>query len=490
MRKTVRILTVLVLMAALFQSLCMPAFAITESEVEAQVASSGKAAVTGNVLIWFLCAVAFLKVSQKIDSFMATLGVNVGRTGGSLLSEAMIAMRAITMVLGGKGGGVKASAGGGGGRSASAGMAGFFKGGLIGMTGRHITNSAVRTATAQTSAVHTAQERAENTVSFDQASSFDNASPFDQPSPASPGESPHAGIISTGAVTTTGFDSPLNSPSGKAEAVDAQSPPQAGVILTGSEPTASADGAVHLSESGGSTIESAPLEGGTPQEAGGTDVPGGPIVDAPPLDGSVSFINVDAAKAEESEQTTQGGNGQAQFSQAAPTNKITQTNQSFTREVSRPSLGGAIFHRSLVTGGSFANNVIGTVARGEVAGSITGDMAVQSMVSYMGYAGKGIVSGGAPSYSNVEIGGGRISGIETSPGASSGREFAMYHADRYTVPTGEYTKVTSADGALWYKQYAQDAVERKPYKAPDDTVAYHENIVKRLPDPPRRKDRL
>ena len=78
--------------------LCTPAFALEESEVEAAVAASSKEAVTGNVLIWFLCAVAFLKVSQKIDSFMATLGVNVGRTGSSMLAEAMIAMRAVTMV--------------------------------------------------------------------------------------------------------------------------------------------------------------------------------------------------------------------------------------------------------------------------------------------------------------------------------------------------------------------------------------------------------
>ena len=106
MKKTKRILTVLFLAALLVSVLCVPAFALTEAEVEAQVAASSKESVTGNVLIWFLCAVAFLKVSQKIDSFMATLGVDVGRTGGSMLAEAMIAMRAVTMVVGhGHGGG-------------------------------------------------------------------------------------------------------------------------------------------------------------------------------------------------------------------------------------------------------------------------------------------------------------------------------------------------------------------------------------------------
>lgn len=159
-QKIIRLLTLAALMAFM---LCTPAFALEESEVEAAVAASSKEAVTGDVLIWFLCAVAFLKVSQKIDSFMATLGVNVGRTGSSMLAEAMIAMRAVTMVVGGHRAGAGQSgpaAGGSSGKPGSSGMAGFFKGGLVGMAGRYITNSAVKTATSQTSAVHTAHKQA------------------------------------------------------------------------------------------------------------------------------------------------------------------------------------------------------------------------------------------------------------------------------------------------------------------------------------------
>lgn len=40
---------------------CQPAFAISESEVQAQVDAVGKEAVSGNVLIWFLCAIAFFE---------------------------------------------------------------------------------------------------------------------------------------------------------------------------------------------------------------------------------------------------------------------------------------------------------------------------------------------------------------------------------------------------------------------------------------------
>lgn len=66
-------------------TLAVPAFALEESDVEAAVSSSSREAVTGNVLVWFLCAVGFLKVSQKIDSFMASIGVNVGHIdAGSL----------------------------------------------------------------------------------------------------------------------------------------------------------------------------------------------------------------------------------------------------------------------------------------------------------------------------------------------------------------------------------------------------------------------
>ena len=124
-----------------------PAFAITEAEVEAKVASEGKDAVTGSVLIWFLCAVGFLKVSQKIDSFMASLGVNVGHTGGSMLAEAMIATRGIASVAGAAGhaiGGIGHRSSGsssGGGSAPSPNV--FFKGGLAVMVSIKVTNDAV-----------------------------------------------------------------------------------------------------------------------------------------------------------------------------------------------------------------------------------------------------------------------------------------------------------------------------------------------------------
>lgn len=95
----------------------------------------------------------------------------------------------------------------------------------------------------------------------------------------------------------------------------------------------------------------------------------------------------------------------------------------------------------------------------------------------------------AATYSNMEIGGGRMTGVEKSDAGS--REFALYSADQYAAPThGSFETVQSVDGAAWYKQYAQDTVEKTPYDAGNGKVAYNESIVQKLPPAPQRKDRM
>ena len=294
-------LAVMLVMVCMFS---VPAFAMTESEVQAQVDAHGKEAVTGNVFIWFLCAIAFLKVSQKIDSFMSSLGINVGHTGGSMLGEAMIAARGIASARNFAGGG---GHGGNGGGSSGGGTA-FMRGGLAGVVSRSFTNSAVKKATG--------------------------------------------------------------------------------------------------SSSGG--------------------------------------------------------------------------------------LGGKMYDASVSKGGGFANSVIGKVATGNISstGSMTGKGAEDALMSYMGYTALEKGAADIPSYSNVEIGGGRIMATETSAEHPEGIAVGMYHTDQYMAPSGDYSTVTAVDGTTWYKQYAADTVQRTPYKAPDNTIAYKESIVKKLPDPPRRKDRV
>lgn len=378
-----------------------PAFAITEAEVEAQVNASGKDAVTGSVLIWFLCAVGFLKVSQKIDSFMASLGVNVGHTGGSMLAEAMIATRGVATVAGAAGhaiGGIGRRSSGGsspvgatGGSSGAASATSFFKGGLAGMISRKVTNDAVKTATSRTTAVNSVKSAATKKAA-------------------------HTAVHQNSAANNRT--------------------------------------ATHTGSTTHSTI---------------------------------------AAQANTVKQTAKEAHTKTASQSTNTTSKKFSHSVSQPRTPSpRPSLGGAIFAKSLATGGHFANDVIGTVARGEIrsTGSMSGEMASQALMSYMGFSALGEGAKDIPSFTDVEIGGGRITGIETAPGSSEGIAFGMYHADQYAAPQGEYTTVHSADGTKWYKQYAQDAVERKPYIAPDESVAYHESIVKKLPDPPKRKDRM
>lgn len=436
--------------------LCTPAFALEESEVEAAVAASSKEAVTGNVLIWFLCAVAFLKVSQKIDSFMATLGVNVGRTGSSMLAEAMIAARGVTTVAGvaghtlGRGRSTAGSTGASGAAGSSGASGGFFKGGLIGMAGRKITNSAVKTATTQTSAVHTAHKQAgitaytahtSNTVQSGGITNTDSRSQTDH-------ETQQNGIIITGQDTP-----PVQADSGLAPDSGIQPHPATPQTDGQSDSVVQQDGVIQTGGEHTSYSSNEKVHSDTVRQSGGSER---------------HAVN----------QTRSVENVQRSTHSVFP--------------VRMPTLGGKIFSNSLQSGGQFANDVIGMVARGDVrsTGSITGDLAAQSLQSYMGHTAIGSGDTEKVSYSQVEIGGGRITGREVTPEYPQGIEFAMYHAGQYARPEGSYQKVFSADGAAWYKQQAVDSVAKTPYKAPDGEIAYNQEIVKRLPTPPKRKDRM
>ena len=129
-----------------------------------------------------------------------------------------------------------------------------------------------------------------------------------------------------------------------------------------------------------------------------------------------------------------------------------------------------------------------SVAKGNISqsGTITGDIASDALVSYMGYTGKEDI----PKFEHVEIGGGRITGTEISSENPNGVQFAMYHMDQYMEPKDEYSVVKAADGSQWYMQYAVDSVKKEPYMEKNGTIGYNEQIVKKLPDMPKRKDRV
>lgn len=342
MKKLKRLLAAAFLTVALSFAVCQPALAISEADVQAKVETSGKESVTGNVLIWFLCAIAFLKVSQKVDSFMSGLGINVGHTGGNMIAELMVAARGLGTarnVAGGRFGFGGVSGGGTGSPGRNGGMrspgspgstGGFLSGGLAGVASRQVKNGAAAAVTA-------------------------------------------------------------------------------------------------ASASAGNSGGAAPGKG-----KGG--MPGG-------IPGMV---------------------------------------------------GGQIYKSSVAKGGSFANDIIGRVATGSIAvdGTIDGTQAAEALQSYMGYTALGAGAANVPAFTDVEIGGGRITGTETSAKHPDGIAFGMYNAAQYTAPEGAYDTVHTADGAAWYRQYAVDAVEKSPYMAADGSIAYNESIVKKLPPVPRRKDRI
>ena len=354
------------LVLLLAMALMTPAFAITEAEVEAQVSATSRETVTGNVLIWFLCAIGFLKVSQKIDSFMASLGVNVGQTGSSMLAEVIIATRGVAAIASSYGGGVRHAGGGssGGAPSGPSGpFGGFLKGGLAGVVSRKVTSDAVRTATTATSTVNTVKSTAAEAAAQSRTIREQNAD------------------------------------------------------------------AVHQTDT----------QIGTHQET-----------------------------------TTAAAH-------SASTEMLTQTAQQSEMSAAQ------IFQQSEHTARQTTTH---TPAQASPTNTTDQQTHTQSIRSYLGYAGEGAQEKTPLTFSNVEIGGGRITGMVSRPDMPAPIAFGMYHADQYMEPKGDFSKIRTADGALWYTQLAQDTVERKPYKAPDDTVAYQESIVKRLPDPPKRKDRV
>lgn len=88
---------------------------------------------------------------------------------------------------------------------------------------------------------------------------------------------------------------------------------------------------------------------------------------------------------------------------------------------------------------------------------------------------------------DVEIGGGKITGREIIPGRGQ-IQFAMYNAKQFERPSGHYTVQTSRDGEQWYKVYATSAVERTPTtKDERGHYQYEERKVAVLPKAPARR---
>lgn len=542
------------LMLTLVLVMSTSAFAISESDVESAVSASGKEAVSGNVLVWFLCAIAFLKVSQKIDSFLSSLGLNVGHTGGSMLSEAMIAMRAINTATSAVGsalgsrsrhGSAPAS---GKSSSGSAAAAGFFSGGLVGMANRKIASDAVRTATAEKNIVQ--PQQAEATVSRTHASSDthsglqsaseqqrQNTSQLDQnqqtvssravnseqreKSQQALHESQHSMDASqlhqdTQTAQEQQFHAALHTEDQQASHLTfhSESSEFAGSVVQSDEFDASSEearteqsqvmqSALQQEQIGVTQREQAQHTQQDTQTATFRQVESQSRQHTAQSDKQFFSVRNGLSKTTIAERTVQAQERPGRFLHSRTMSAAPASAPVSEAPAGRPapipsaptqfrSFGGTLFTKSLYQGGAFANDVIGTVAKGDyrTTGSITGETATRSLMSYMGFTALGEHATNIPRYQDVEIGGGRITGREFTPEHPGGIDFCMYHADQYAQPKGDYSKVYSADDAAWYKQYAADTVERKPYQAEDGKIAYHEKIVQKLPNPPQRKDRM
>ena len=530
------------------------AFAISESDVESAVSASGKEAVSGNVLVWFLCAIAFLKVSQKIDSFLSSLGLNVGHTGGSMLSEAMIAMRAINTATSAVGsalgsrsrhGSAPASGKSGGGSAAAA---GFFSGGLVGMASRKIASDAVRAATTEKNIVQ--PQQAESTVSRTHASSDtrsgshsaseqqrQNTSQLDQnqqtvssravnseqreKSQQALHESQHSMDASqlhqdTQTAQAQQFHAALHTEDQQASHLTfhSESSEFVGSVVQSDEFEASSEearteqsqvmqSALQQEQIGVTQHEQAQHTQQDTRAATFGQVESQSWQHSAQSDKQFFSVRNGLSKTTIAERTVQAQERPGRFlhsrtpsaaSTSAPANEAPAGRSAPIPSAPTQfhSFGGTLFAKSLYQGGAFANDVIGTVAKGDyrTTGSITGETATRSLMSYMGFTALGEHATNIPHYQDVEIGGGRITGREFTPEHPDGIDFCMYHADQYAQPKGDYSKVYSADDAAWYKQYAADTVERKPYQTEDGKIAYHEKIVQKLPNPPQRKDRM
>ena len=543
-------LLILVLVAVMSTS----AFAISESDVESAVSASGKEAVSGNVLVWFLCAIAFLKVSQKIDSFLSSLGLNVGHTGGSMLSEAMIAMRAINTATSAVGsalgshsrhGSAPASGKPGGGSAAAA---GFFSGGLVGMASRKIASDAVRTATTEKNIVQPQQVEAtvsrthansdthsgsqsaseqqrQNTSQLDQnqqtVSSRAVKSEQQERSQQALHESQHSVDASqlhqdTQTAQEQQFHAALHTEDQQASHLSFQSESSefVGSVVQSDEFDASSEearteqsqvmqSALQQEQIGVTQREQAQHTQQETQSSTFGQVESQSRQHTVQSDKQFFSVRNGLSKTTIAERTVQAQERPGRFLHSRTPSAAPASAPVSEAPAARPapipsaptqfrSFGGTLFAKSLYQGGAFANDVIGTVAKGDyrTTGSITGETATRSLLSYMGFTALGEHATNIPRYQDVEIGGGRITGREFTPEHPGGIDFCMYHADQYAQPKGDYSKVYSADDAAWYKQYAADTVERKPYQTEDGKIAYHEKIVQKLPNPPQRKDRM
>lgn len=408
-----KLVTLLPGMAAMAVCWALPALAVSETDVEAAVASQGKEAVSGNLFVWFLCAIAFLKVSTKLDSILQAMGLGVGRAPGSILAEAFMALRGLQAgkaVLSGQMPGT-------GGRSAAAGAGATsaFSGGLAGMVSSKLETDTAASMSGSGGGVASGIGASLYKSTLGQDNGF---------------ASRVIGSVATGQTP------------GAIHGAAAEEAIQ-GYFAGTSDPAPSHGSANAAADFSADGLGAIPASADDAVLDAGADIPtDAPIPTSPlALEGDTA---VPVSPGYEEEVAQAAGRASAGYTASVG---------------SGPASGGTAASATIPTSSSLQQAALQRVALGQMGNRTT----------------------------DVEIGGGKITGREIIPGRGQ-IQFAMYNARQFERPAGHYTVQTSRDGEQWYKVYAASAVERTPTTRDErGHYQYEERKVAVLPKAPARR---
>ena len=409
-----------------------------------QVETVGKETATGNFLIWFLCAIGFLKVSQKIDSFMQMIGINVGKTGGSMLGDAAVVLK--TLALSGKNG-LSGSNKSYLNNNKSSYSDSFLQGGLAGAVSRQISRGAIENITGRSNTIGSNIARSFYNSSVNNNGAFSNSI---------------IGNIAKGDATQIGF-------------------------IKGEDAVKAFNSYMGLNkENGSASVKENFGEANIGTNAANTK-------------SDLENNSLNRISSEYFKNASENNDNMADtFAAQSVIDEYRQnmgldipTKTEFDSSIENNNLGNDSF-----TGISDKiDDIINDVPYQNTASDIP-DINSDGFSTGMqqiseGGNGTRISDFSKSDFSNIEIGGGRIIGYENSKEQGGKIQFAMYSADKYMQPTkGEFKTVVSVDGSKWYHQYAQNTVTKEPFMKSDGKIMYNEKIEKKLPEAPKRKDRI
>jgi len=507
---------------------------MTTDEVEAIANSIGKEQTIGNVLIWFLCALGFLKLSTKMESIIGALGINVGNSGGgSILGAAMVAMRGLKTISGGGHG----HSNSGSTSSTISGSTSPLSGGLAGVIGRKISSNAADSITGKI-------DSSFGESMFDKSLAEGSDFSKDIISSIAQGEINGSGSISgerasaaLSAYMGHGDGSSLNSSSTASHTSNSSIESSSSGLSEVGQSNFSTEVAGNDMVDSFSTSTSTDIEAPTIGESPFVDSIPDSLPDYLESPSEQSLISSSSDSPENSSLNMGLQIGSAPFTdvQVPPSDNAVDSNTANTQVVSGNSIPskqeiGSASSTHLSNTSLSGTTHISSEAKSKNSASATSEsvnkitqsastsMSKNESLSAgpttaennMAYGGNPSISIGnspfadntslsqqgplnniqTPEFRDVEIGGGRITGKEITSDNPDGIKFGMYHAEKYMEPSGKHDVVSMIDGSKWYKQYAVDIVDKSPTQGENGKIGYEEKIVKQLPPVPKRKDRI